>query len=251
MTINELFTTESTNTAHSGRALSGTAELTRISGNLATDVIRAMEADIENYRDLLTKSASDNNKLDEVIETFVNLEAVDAEFLKELDSATVDGMLKSQQSKRSRCKSKTMTLSNYNAMLTAAIAEHIIRTVCNKPKANFGGSKKAGIVDYTPAQLEMFAADQESLRKEIRNLQSKKSIMKSKADFDETDERWQSLLRAEAMLKDLRIGGRSASVIEVDTTKDKLAEMLSGIDVEHLKAAESKELLASIMDMLQ
>ena len=54
------------------------------------------------------------------------------------------------------------------------------------------------------------------------------------------------------MLKDLRVGGRSGShIIEVDTTKDKLAELLGDIDLEHLKAHDSKELLARISELAQ
>lgn len=252
MSINELFengtNAESTNT----RTLSGTAALTSISNAAATNAIRKMEADIENYRDRIATSTKDNAELDKLLDELAPL--VDIEIddsLRNLDDETVESMLKSQQSKRSRTKSKAMTLDNYRNLLSAAIAENILRDIYNKPK-QAGGVKHRGSVDFTPAQLEMLAEDQVALRKEIRNIQSKKSIMKSKEGFDEGSEAWLQLLKAEAMLKDLRVGGRSGShIIEVDTTKDKLAELLGDIDLEHLKAHDSKELLARISELAQ
>ena len=251
MSMNNLFATENKEVTANARQLNGTAELTRISANLAADMINQMEDDIDGYRDRLQASTKDMNELDALINELVSHDSFDTSFLLDLDDKTIDGMLKSQQSKRSRTKSKVMTLDNYKTLVTAAIAEHIIRDVCDKPKAH-GGPKRAGKVDYTPAELEALEADQDALRKEIRNIQSKKSIMKSKEGFDESDERWQSLLKAEQMLKDLRVGGHSTIVeIEVDTTKDKLNELLSDISVDELKAADSKELLNAIKGMLQ
>lgn len=251
MSINELFTTESKEMTTNARLLNGTAELTRVAGNHAASIIRTMEANIEEYRERIATSAADAKELDAIIsELCPTIDIEDDSVLRNLSDETVEGMLKSQQSKRSRAKSKAMTLDNYTNLMTAAIAENILRDLYNKPKAAHVGFRRAGNVDYTPAQLEALAEDQEALRREIRNIQSKKSIMKSRDDFDPSSERWQSLLKAEIMLKDLRIGA-STQVVEVDTTKDKLAEMLDGVDVEHLKAADSKELLNSIMEMLQ
>lgn len=250
MSINELFTTETKEAIASNRMLNGTAELTRVCNDAATTIIRAMEADIENYRERIAKSSVDAKELDALIADFNDVITISEDHpLANLDEATVDSMLKSQQSKRSRTKSKTMTLDNYRNLLSAAIAENLLRAMYNKPKTA-GGFRRNGTVDYTPAELEMFAEDQEALRKEIRNIQSKKSIMKSKADFDESSEGWQQLLKAEVMLKDLRVGGRGSQIIEVDTTKDKLAELLDGIDTEHLKATDAKDLLASLKELL-
>jgi hypothetical protein len=252
MSINELFTTESKEATVSARLLSGTAELTRIASNVATDIIRKMEANIEEYRDRIQKSANDSKELDNLIEEFyptISNEVEEDSGLRSLSDETVEGMLKSQQSKRSRSKSKAMTLDNYNNLMTAAVAENLLRELYNKPKAAHANFRRAGSIDYTPAQLEAFAEDQEALRREIRNVQSKKSIMKSREDFDPSSERWQALLKAEIMLKDLRVGS-STQVIEVDRTKDALTEMLNGVDTEHLKAADAKELLAAIMSTL-
>jgi hypothetical protein len=177
----------------------------------------------------------------------------DASFLLEIDEHVIDGMLKSQQSKRSRAKSKTMTLDNYKTLMTAAIAENIIRLVTGREKS-YTGARQAGTVDYTIEQLEAFAADQHALRKEIRNVQSKKSIMKSKADFSESDERWLALLKAEQMLKDLRVGSvSSVHYVEVDKTAKALREAFGEMtfeEVHKLKADEARELLASIYTLI-
>lgn len=253
MSINELFGNENYGTSTNTRTLSGTQELTRISGNIATNIIRSMEEQIDIYRERIAKSANDSKEMDALLDEFKPWADIEEDnILRNLDDATVEGMLKSQQSKRSRTKGKTMTLENYRTLMTATIAESLLRELYNKPKSAAFGNRRFGTVDFTPAQLEALEADQEALRKEIRNVQSKKSIMKSKADFDDSDERWLALLKAEQMLKDLRQDcGRSTTVVEVDHTKSKLEEMLGDLDLEHIKAADSKELLNAIKEMLQ
>lgn len=246
--MNNLFTAESNSTV-STRGLTGTAQLTNVASNIATDIIKTMNDDIENYVEDIRKSQSDNNAMDALIDRVYNLETVEIDFLKELDEETLDGMLKSQQSKRSRCKSKAMTIDNYKSLMVGAIAENLIRMATGKEKHAGGPRRQAGSVDYTIEQLEQLGQDQERLRKEIRNIQSKKSIMKSKADFSEEDERWQALLKAEQQLKDMRIGA-TPSVVEVDTTKDALSELLADQDLDSLKAADSKELLAKIAELV-
>lgn len=250
MSINELFGTN-TETTTNARTLSGTAALTQVASAGAAHAIRRMEADIENYRDRIALSATDSAELDKLIDELkplVDIESDDT--LRFLDEDTVESMLKSQQSKRSRAKGKAMTLDNYKTLMTAAIAEDILRELYNKPK-QAGGTKRRGSVEFTAEQLDALAADQVQLRKEIRNIQSKKSIMKSKADFDESSEAWQQLMTVESMLKGLRVGGRGSTVVEVDTTKDALAGVLEGVDIEHLKAADAKELLARISELSQ
>ena len=248
MSMNNLFATEIKETTANARQLNGTAELTRVAANCAAAMIVKMDEDVDNYRERLQKSTKDMNELDKLIDELVEWEDDSVNFLRDIDEDTVEGMLKSQQSKRSRTKSKVMTLDNYKTLVTAAIAEKIIRDVCDKPKQH-SGSRKAGKIDYTPAELEAFEADQEALKKEIRNVQSKKSIMKSKEGFDESDERWLALLKAEQMLKDLRVGG-STTIVEVDTTKVELEKLIGDIDIEHLKAADSKELLMTIKELI-
>ncbi len=244
MSINELFGTENKVATANARMLSGTAELTRLAGNIATNIIRSMEEQIDDYRDRIATSATDSKEMDALLDEFRPWCDINEEDpLRNLDEDTVEGMLKSQQSKRSRTKGKTMTLDNYRALMTATIAESLLREWYDKPKQATFGIHRSGSLDYTPAQLEMLAEDQQALRKEIRNVQSKKSIMKSKADFDESDERWMQLLKAEQMLKDLRVDVRGATV---DHTKNALQDMLGDVDINNLKAADAKDLLARI-----
>lgn len=249
MSINELFgTNEAINTA-AGRGLPGTAELTAVASAAAHRIVKAMEADIEAYRPRIQSSAVNSRELDSILDELLEYAIDDESILYNLDDEAVESMLKSQQSKRSRAKSKSMTLDNYVSLLTAAIAERILREIYNKPKSAGGFQRSAGSVDYTIEQLEALGNDQEALRREIRNIQSKKSIMKSKADFDEADPRWQALLKAEQQLKDMRVGGRTATVVEVDKTKDALAEMLAGKDISKLKSADAHALLEQIAAM--
>lgn len=239
-----LFATLNESTQNNTRELSGTAQLTSIASNLASEILQTMNANIEEYAEAIRASQRDNNSMDKLIESVRPLAEVDVEFLKELSDETIEGMLKSQQSKRSRCKAKAMTMDNYKALMTGAIAENLIRLATGKEKHSVGARRMAGSVDYTIEQLEQLAEDQEKLKKEIRNVQSKKSIMKSKADFDESDERYQALLKAEQQLKDMRISG--SSIVEVDTTKNALTDLLAGADLNNLKAADAKELLKQI-----
>lgn len=108
----------------------------------------------------------------------------------------------------------------------------------------------SGSVDFTAEQLEELRENQERLKKELRNVQSKKSIMKSKADFSEDDERWQALLVAEEQLKSIRVSTGRTQVVKVDETKEKLAEVLADVDPSSLKAGDSKALLAQIKELL-
>jgi len=242
--MNNLFATENNVSTVSNRGLSGTAQLTNVAGNIATNILNVMNANIEEYAEDIKASQVDNSAMDKLIEKVNPLKEVDVEFLKELDDETIEGMLKSQQSKRSRCKSKAMTMDNYRALMTGAIAENLIRLATGKEKHAGGPRRMAGSVDYTIEQLQELSEDQERLKKEIRNVQSKKSIMKSKADFDESDERYQALLKAEQQLKDMRISG--SNIVEVDTTKNELTDLLTGKDIGGMKAAEAKELLEQI-----
>lgn len=243
--MNNLFATVNEATTVGTRGLSGTAQLTSIASNIASEILQVMNADIEEYVEDIKASQADNNVMDKLIEKVYPLTNVDVDFLKELDDETIDGMLKSQQSKRSRCKSKAMTMDNYKALMTGAIAENLIRLATGKEKHAGGPRRMAGSVDYTIEQLQMLSEDQEKLKKEIRNVQSKKSIMKSKADFDENDERYQALLKAEQQLKDMRVS--TGAVVEVDTTKDALSGLLADKDLHSMKAADAKELLEQIM----
>lgn len=238
---------ENNETTNNARNLAGTAQLTSLASTIANDILKTINDNFEEYQELIVKSKSDHGAMDELIAKAYNLADADAEFLKELDEATLDGMLKSQQSKRSRAKSKVMTMDNYRSMMIGAIAENLIRLVTGKKKSAGGNRRSAGKVEYSAEELAALQADQEKLRKEIRNVQSKKSIMKSKEGFSEEDERWQALLVAEEQLKALR---KDTRTVVVDETKEKLAAMLNGVEVNNLKAADAKDLLAQALALI-
>lgn len=251
MSINEMFNaTENNEATANARSLAGTAQLTAVANELVAQCIKTLNDNLDEYREDFEASKHDHNAMDKLLAKLIDFYDVDVEFIKELDETVVDGMLKSQQSKRSRAKSKAMTMDNYKSMMAGAIAENLIRKATGKAKSAGGARRMSGSVDFTAEQLEALQADQEQLKKEIRNVQSKKSIMKSKADFTEEDERWQALLVAEEQLKSIRVTTGGTKVVKVDETKDKLAEMLSDIDPNDLKAADSKEMLARVKELL-
>lgn len=249
--INEMFNaTENNETATNARNLAGTAQLTSVANELVAQCIKTLNDNLDEYREDFEASKHDHNAMDTLLAKLIDFDTIDVEFIKELDETTVDGMLKSQQSKRSRAKGKVMTMDNYKSMMSGAIAENLIRKATGKAKSAGGARRMSGSVDFTAEQLEALQADQEQLKKELRNVQSKKSIMKSKADFTEEDERWQALLVAEEQLKSIRVSTGRTQVVKVDETKEKLAEVLADVDPSSLRASDSKELLAQIKELL-
>ena len=189
-----------------GNQLDSTANLTRISTDIAREILKIAEADTEKFQQKIVDSQQSHDIMDELIDETYNLTTVDIEFLKAEGEEVLDRMIKSQQSKRSRAKSKEMTLDNYITMLTGAVAENLLRIAANKPKSAGGGGARRGTVTYTEEELEALANDPEALKRAIRNVQSKKSIDKSKADWDPESERWQELLETENQLKAIRDG---------------------------------------------
>ena len=205
---------------------------------------------LDDYKELFMESQKDHNAMDKLLALLIDFDSIDVEFISSLDEQTVDGMLKSQQSKRSRAKNKLMTMDNYKNMMAGAIAENLIRKATGKVKMATGIRRASGSLDFTEEELEQLKEDQERLKKEIRNIQSKKSIMKAKEDFTEEDEHWKRLLEVEEQLKSLRVSTRATRVVKVDETKEKLANAFADVDLEHIKAADSKALLAQIKEML-
>lgn len=246
--MNALFENENQETTTSTRSLAGTAQLTATASEVTHKIISYLNDNLEDCKEQFAASKSDHSAMDALINQIANLADIDIEFIKALDEEVIDGMLKSQQSKRSRAKGKTMTLDNYRSMMTAAVAENLIRLATGKEKLT-GISRRTGDVTFTDEELVELKEDQERLRKELRNVQSKKSIMKSKADFSEESEGWQQLLIAEQQLKSIRTSA-APSVIKVDETKDKLAELLGDIDTTGLKASDSKDLLARVKELI-
>jgi len=246
--LNGMFATSANETTTTNsRSLAGTAQLTSLANSIVADVIKAADADAENYQEKIVASQTDNNAMDDLIRELYDLESADVNFLKELDEETLNAMLKSQQSKRSRSKSKTMTLENYRSLMSGAVAELLLRQAMGKPKSSLGYRRASGSIEYTAEELENFKNDQNALKREIRNVQSKKSIMKNKADFNEEDERWIQLLTAEDQLKSMRVGGTRVKTVVVDTTKEKLLEELGDKNVDSLKSADMKALLKKLL----
>ena len=252
MSINEMFNATETNEATTNaRSLAGTAQLTAVANEYVASTIKVLNDNFEQYREAFEASKHDHSAMDALLAQIIDFDAIDVEFIKELDETVVDGMLKSQQSKRSRAKSKAMTMDNYKSMMAGAIAENLIRKATGKAKSAGGARRMSGSVDFTAEQLEALKEDQEQLKKEIRNVQSKKSIMKSKADFSEEDERWQALLVAEEQLKSARVSTGGTKVVKVDETKEKLAEMLNEVDTDNMRAADVKDMLAQVKALLR
>lgn len=239
----------STEVSNRSNQLSSTAELTRISTEIAREILKRAEDDADKFADKIIESQQSHDAMDNLIAEIYDLTTVDIDFLKNESEEVLDRMIKSQQSKRSRAKSKEMTLDNYITMLTGAVAENLLRIAANKPKTAGGGGARRGTVTYSEEELEAFKNDPEALRKALRNVQSKKSIYKSKADFDPESERWQELLEVEAQLKAIRDGQNVEAEKAIEKT-NQLEEMLATVDTKNLKAADAKELLDSIKQML-
>jgi hypothetical protein len=251
--LKELFATNNNNTnqgvTNRGNQLSSTANLTRISADIAREILKRAEADAEKYQQVILDSQKSHDVMDQLINEIYDLTTVDIGFLKAESEEVIDRMIKSQQSKRSRAKSREMTLENYMAMLTGAVAENLLRIAANKPKSAGGGGARRGTVTYSEEELEAFKNDPEALRRALRNVQSKKSIYKSKADFDLESERWQELLKAEEQLKAIR-DGLNVEVEKAIEKTNQLEEMLATVDLKDLKAADAKNMLENIKQML-
>lgn len=247
--LKELFSNTNQKVSNGSNQLGSTADLTRISTDIAREILKRAEADAEKYQAKIIESQQSHDAMDALINELYDLNQVDIDFLKNETEEVLDRMIKSQQSKRSRAKSKEMTFENYITMLTGAVAENLLRLAANKPKSAGGGGARRKTVAYSEEELEMFANDPEALRKALRNVQSKKSIYKSKADFDETSERWQELLEVEAQLKAIR-DGQSAEAKKAIEKTNQIEEMLATIDPKDLKASDAKDILASIKQML-
>lgn len=246
-------TTNNEESMNGANQLEKTAQLTSQAGRIANQMLKLIEsADDENKADIESRvkaSMSDHNEMDELIATLVDLQDEDIDYLKAETEGTLDKMVKSQQSKRSRSKSKLMTMDNYRTMLIGAIAENLLRIALNKPKSAAGFSG-VGTTIYSVDELTKLSMNKEELAKAIRNVQSKKSIAKSKIGFTVDSEKWQQLLMIEAQLKTLRDGAAAQKPI-LDARLFKLEEVVKDVeDVSALKAADAKELLATILDLI-
>lgn len=233
--------------------LNKTAQLTSMSSQIAGLVLSSVLSNQEKYSAQVVASQSSHDEMDRLVQELGELATIELDFLRVESEEALDKMLKSQQSKRSRSKSKAMTQENYTTMLTAAVAENLLRMASGKTKGASGGSTSSGNPTYTENELEAMRDNPDSLTKAIRNVQSKKSIAKSKADFNPESERWEQLLEAEAQLKQLRaeMTGVASEETKVAIENNKaVEELLADKDLENMTAEDALALLAKTKEML-
>jgi hypothetical protein len=253
--VNSLFASETLTPAFGGaNQLNKTARLTTLAEGIAQQVFATATADFENFEGRLMASQKSHDAMDDLIADCYDLGNLLAEgqlqFLESESEEEIEKMIRSQQSKRSRAKSKVMTQENYLTMMTGAVAENLLRLAGGKPKSS-GGGAVMGDVGYSHEDLEQLAQFPEELKKAIRNVQSKKSIMKSKAEFDPMNPRWQQLLVAEQQLKEVRdrvngeVNEEAKKALEA---KRSVEELLSAADMSN--PDEAAELLNKVKEML-
>lgn len=241
--------------AANGRTLTGTVQLQMQAAEIKKSVIAQLEEAMngeqaEELEAAMLKAQSDNNAMDELVQRFTDIGSADVDWLR--GNAEADKMLASVQSKRSRLKTKEATYDVFVQMVEASISEQLIRVATGKTKGNGGATRVRGSVEYTEEQLAAYAEDQDALKREIRNIQSKKSIMKSKAGFSEQDAYWIKLLDAEAQLKALRVGTTSKTVVvQPDPIREQLKDMIGDTDISKMNKADMAALLANIVGIAQ
>ena len=224
------------------KALSGTAELMKAADKVVSQIMDELSNDFDANAELFENSKSEVGSLDELINKFTNnFEAVDVDFLDKYDDAELKQMMKSQQSKRSRAKSKDMTMDNYTSMMNAAVSEFMIRKATGKSKTRSAGR---GLDKYTVDYIESLGDDQYALRSEIRNVQSKICIFKKDHPDFEDHEYYKELSRIEGLLKDMRT--------PIEGSKTKMADVASElkVDLDGLAPEDAMALLAKLQGMV-
>lgn len=238
------------NTFSGANQLGKTAQLTQVATMIANKIMAEVTANPEEYQAKVLASQKSHDAMDDLIGELYTIKYEDGEFLYDEDADDLEKMIRSQQSKRSRSKAKVMTRENYMTMMTGAVAELILRDVAGKPKSA-GGGAAMGDIGFSDEDLQQLAQFPDDLKKAIRNVQSKKSIMKSKADFNADSPRWQQLLRAEQQLKEVRdrsMGAVSKQAEEALSKQKQLEEML--VAAETASPDEAKNLLDAVREML-
>lgn len=239
-----------------GGQLTITAELTSQANEaaIALEDIVYKKYTVEDDRLDVQQEVYDNPAaLDKMINELINVEDfVDIKSLKTYDTVTLEKALKSQQSKRSRAKSAVLSLETYYKLMSAAIAEHALRIALDKPKnASAGG--RATVIELTDEQIDMYKENPDALGKAIRNVQSKKSIYRGKANADFESEYWQKLIDQEAQLKAIRDNNGGVITKEAQQAiemRDKAVSLIEDVDTSKLKASDAKELLAQLQEAL-
>lgn len=234
------------------KALVGSAELVRLA-DIEAEKIWAM-ADSDDTEDdriveLVGKSIDDPSLLDDVVSELYVYEADSLQFLVKLSDEVLERMMKSQQSKRSRIKSMTRNKNNYLKMLSATIAEHMIRKALNKPKGKSGRVSSLMAPELTEEEIKLYSVDQFSLGAQIRNVQSRKSTFKKNTENYEETEFWQALLQREAALKALRTNV-STPVVFTDPRVDRIIELVAELNINSMKVHDVKEVLRAVRNIV-
>ena len=187
-----------------------------------------------------------------VVASFNETEAMDkllVDFKADVTTGTVDTaeepelnkLLASQQSKRSRTRGKEMTVPNYVALISATIAEQIIRAKLNKPKGSSNTGSSA-TEPFTEAQLETYKADLDLTNKRVRSLQSWKSTHKHLEDTAE----WKTVCSNIEALVALRPASATIKVIKPDPKFDAIREQLKDVDLAKMSAKDKTAMLEQI-----
>lgn len=238
--MENLFTAPTTTEA-GVRRLDCTAALTSYSDNEARTLLQKVNADPE-LQMSLKASFTDSDAQDSLISIVLGHLSTDA--IIDADEEQLKRLLASQQSKRSRSKGKEMTVANYLSMMSAAIAESIIRTAIGRPR---GAAAKTSTVSLlTEDETQMFANDLDAANKKIRVLQSWKSTHKHLVDTAE----WSVVCQNISTLQGLRPASTSIKVAKEDPRVVEIRQRLAGKDLDKLKAGEKAALLEEILAQL-
>lgn len=248
-----LFVNEGTTQTGGAHQLSNTATLTQLATSIAKDVFEKVSVtDDEMTRMILQSSQHSHDAMDTLIAQNYALEDVEIDFLLHVPADELERMLRSQQSKRSRLKAKEMTQDNYMNMMVGGVAEALLRRASGKPKSHGVGGHST-TAEYTDEQLAELALDQEALKKAIRNVQSKKSIMKSKQGFTEDSDKWQLLLTIESQLKSLRTTTTATVSKEAQEALERSRQLqvaLDNTDLSELSPEDAIKMLEGAKEML-
>ena len=204
--MSDLFAAPSAEESEVRRGLPGTVIVKTLATNMATKIMAKIPEADDDFLQRVKASQTSTAALDELVKDECGEELYNDE-VATFDQDEVKKLLKSNQSNRSRRKSMPMTQSNYVEMLTAAVAEWIVRESCHVQKSTTGIGRGRHAIEFDETSLKDLENDQEELGRVIRNVQSKKSSYKARhkdnPDYEQ-DEEWLKLLEQEKTLKALR-----------------------------------------------
>lgn len=183
-------------------------QLAQVADSVANQLIEKFNQLSEEEANDCTVAAFESNSsmLNALIDNKVLTDDVICSELYSITDDDATRLLKSQQSKQSRSKSAGLSIQNFKKMASATVAVHLIRTQCGLT-SNRTGRQSEGLKPLTEETQQWYAANQFELGKAIRNIQSKKSILKKKMVDGGTDEQLQLMdeyVDYETTLKSLR-----------------------------------------------